>query len=236
MNKRPSIQSFKSFALLTFLAPLLLISSENPSHVPVASREMSSGAQEQFQNQIEEQKEESEAEPLKNEVRCGFVFDRYPSMNYSSTVHWLAGASAQGDALEIEDGSVWKISSYDSYKILSWRMDDPILITQNTRWFSSYNYKIVNRATGTSIEANLFLGPLEFGLFTKYVEFIDWTMGDVVLSDGTHYQISNYDSSLLRDWEAGDAVIVGYNSGWDSNCESILINVNMNHFIRGKQF
>src|SRR5579872_4860788 len=163
-------------------------------------------------------------------------FDSYPSVIFSSMPHWLIGTSSLGDSIEIEDSSIWKINGYDSYKALSWRSNDPLLITQNTRWFSSYNYKIVNQATGSSLEANLIIGPLQFGALTKTIAFIDWHMGEIVLTDLSRYQISCYDISVFSNWQINDAVIVGYNSGWDSNCESILINVNMDNFIRAKQF
>ncbi len=220
---------FKSCVLVAILSPALLTADED--RVPVGSRLMNSDAIEQIQNQ-----KEAQAAPLKKEARSGFIFDRYPSVYYSSTVHWLTGVSAFGDSVECEDGSVWKINTYDSYKALSWRANDPLLITQNTRWFSSYNYRIINRATGASIEANLYLGPIQYGEFTRYIAFIDWVMGDIVLTDNTRWQISSYDTSLFRDWEVNDAVIVGYNSGWDSSCDSILINVNMNNFVRAKEF
>jgi hypothetical protein len=222
-----SLNRFNLLALLASFAPICLSADFKTDRTETAFRAMSyerSNAKAHLLNQQEQ--------PL----QCGFIFDSFPSIGYSSSLHWLTGSSVHGDSIEIEDGSVWKINSYDSYKALSWRANDPLLITQNTRWFSSYNYKIVNRATGSSIEANLILGPLEFGVFTKYIAFIDWAMGDIVLSDNTRYQTSCYDTSAFHDWDVNDAVIVGYNSGWDSSCESILINVNMDNFIRAKQF
>jgi hypothetical protein len=56
------------------------------------------------------------------------------------------------------------------------------------------------------------------------------------MGEKTHWDISSGDASMLREWAPNDYVIIGYNSGWDSSCECILINVNMNSTVRAKQF
>jgi hypothetical protein len=225
----------KSLFLLVFIFPAFLFSDETDEHLPVGTRPMSAEAVSQIQNRKDEIKKEGGYTSTK-EARSGFFFDRYPPVYYSSCVHWLAAVSAFGDSIECEDGSVWKINNYDSYKALNWRASDPLLITQNTRWFSSYAYRIINRNTGSSVETNLFLGPIKNGEHTRYIIAIDPTHGDIFLNDNTHWTISGYDYYIFRDWALNDAVIIGYNSGWDSSCESILINVNMNNFVRVKQF
>ncbi len=174
--------------------------------------------------------------PSDAEESCGFLFNRYPPVYYSSAIHWLNAVSSLGETVEIEDGSVWQVSRHDAYKALHWRSDDPLMITQNHRWFSRYTYRIVNTNTGSSLEADLQLGPIQNGEHTRYIVELNPWEGVLTLSDNTHWQISSYDGSTFRDWALDDAIIIGYNSGWDSHCESILINVNMNNFLRAKQF
>jgi hypothetical protein len=175
---------------------------------------------------------------LNREV-CGYLFDAYPPLYYPASTHCLIGVSALGDSVELEDGSVWKICRYDGYKALSWRSNDPLTITQNHQWFSSYDYRIVNQNTGETLEAKLFLGPLSFGPHTLYITGIDHVSGDLIVTNGSgesiDWEISVSDIGLFQNWALGDAVIVGQNSGWDSNSEALLINVNMNNSVRARQ-
>jgi len=230
----------KSFALISLILPTFLM-ADDEGHVPVGTRQMSPDASAQMElNQAAEGAGE-ESQPSttcneKEEARCGFIYDRYPPVYYPNTYHWLIAVSALGDQVEFEDGSVWKINSYDGYKALNWRSNDPLTITQNSRWFSSYTYKIINKNTGTSIEANLFLGPIKNGEYTRYILAIDPTRGEVMLTDSTHWEVSSGDSYVFRDWAINDSIILGSNTGWDSSCEAILINVTMNNFVRAKQF
>lgn len=229
------IRPFKFLKLLTLFVLLCAVtrplSAADGERIPVGSREKSPEAI----AQMEKQKEHLDKSCNKT-ARSGFLFDRYPPVYYSANIHWLVGVSAFGDSVELEDGSVWKVNSYDGYKAVNWRSSDPLLITQNTRWFSSYNYRIMNQNTGTSIEANLFLGPIQNGEFTHYIVAIEPMRRMIMLNDNTHWEVCSYDASIFRDWAVGDAVITGYNSGWVSSSEGILINVNMNNFIRVKQY
>lgn len=228
-------QQIKSLALFALVAPTLLLAQED-SHVSVGTRPMSPDSSSQPEPAAgQENSEQSANYSLQEESCCGFIFDRYPRIEYPNT-HWLTAVSAYGDQVELEDGSVWKINTYDGYKALNWRSNDPLSITQNSRWFSSYTYKIVNKNTGSSIEANLFLGPIKDGEYTKYIYTIDQNVGELVLTDSTHWEVSSSDSYIFRDWAPNDAIILGTNTGWDSKCEAILINVTMNNFVRAKQF
>jgi hypothetical protein len=59
------------------------------------------------------------------------------------------------DTAELEDGSIWKISLYDQSKLAQWHPNDPLSVTQNAKWFSSYNYRWINHRSGECIETNL---------------------------------------------------------------------------------
>lgn len=160
----------------------------------------------------------------------------YPVLYYPAGVHYIDRFSALGNTVDMEDGAVWKISRYDAPKVLTWSGDHPIMITQNHRWFSQYNYRIINQATGESLEANLYLGPFHNGPYTRYIVSIDLYHGCAILNDGTHWKVSPYDAYLFDQWRLHDTVIIGYNSGYDSSYQGLLINVNMNCSVRAEQF
>jgi hypothetical protein len=179
-------------------------------------------------------------------------FERYPNLkqalssyqrtgigygfNSDFSNHYLNTVSAYGDTVEFEDGSWWKISSNDNYKALSWRPGDTLVITPNRGWFSSYHYCITNRNTGSSIKANLNVGPIAFGPYTHWINTVDQSTGHLFIENGTCWCVSNKDAYIFREWAPSDTIIVGLNDSWFSSYDHILINVNMNTYIRAKQY
>jgi hypothetical protein len=158
------------------------------------------------------------------------------SFYFPATCHWIIALSAFGDSLGIEDGSIWDVDLRDSDLMHYWFPDDPIAITQNTDWFSSYKYRIINKNHGTSIAANLSMGPIVGGEHSLQITQIDYCNGLAILTDSSSWQISLRDYLQFPQWSIGDYIILGTNSGWDSSCPCILINSNMNTFIRAKQY
>jgi hypothetical protein len=156
--------------------------------------------------------------------------------NSSFSTHWINTISAYGDTIEIEDGSWWKISSSDSYTALSWRPGDQVSITPNSGWFSSYTYCLTNRNTGSYVKANLNVGPVAYGANSHWINSIDYLTGHVFLENGTCWCISNNDSYIFREWAPNDCIIIGLNDSWFTSYDHILINVNMNTFLRAKQY
>lgn len=209
----------KHLSLLAFLIPTLLLA--DAEHEEIGKRVVP--------------KEET-AEDEMRQKQANFIYDRFPMIYVGNEVHTLAAVSALGDSVEIEDGSVWKVSTYDGYKARSWRSTDPLTITQNHAWFSSYTYRIVNRNTGASIDANLYLGPFTNGAYSRYILTIDQVKGIVTLTDNSHWEVSDSDKSIFRNWMANDSVIIGVNTGWDSACEGLLINVTTNNHARAHQY
>ena len=136
-------------------------------------------------------------------TECNYIFDRYPTK--SSTPHTLF---KMGDALELEDGSIWSVSIYDIPVALNWHVDDSIAVTQNTRWFTEYPYRLVNQENGTTVESNLIKGSA----------LTIAKIGDTItLSDGTKWKT---DSKLEQ---VGDSVTIGDNADLDPNWDKIFI-------------
>lgn len=224
------LKPLKSYFLIALFASSTLMAT-NEEHSPVGVRSLPA--------EVIAEKAEAEActaEQLSEEgakaTSNGFLF---PGNGYSYAEHYIHGISCYGEQVELEDGSVWQVCSCDRYKISSWDSRDPITITQNTSWFSSHAYRLINQFTGSSVEVNLYLGPIMNGPYTHYINWIDY-YGAVMLTDGSQWQISSRDLSVFRCWAYDDTIIVGTNSGWDGSCNAILINVTMNNFVRAYQY
>ncbi len=156
-----------------------------------------------------------------------------PLIYYPASVHWITQISALGNSLELEDGSVW---TGETAEALTWKSTDPLFITQNWTWFSSYTFKIINKVTGTLVPVNLKLGPYESSSYTHFISIIDKARGELALSDSSNWQVCPSDTKEFNQWSEDQAIIIGVNSGWQSSFDILLINVNRNKFVRAKQF
>ena len=232
----------KFLAILPIIAATLVFAEEE-NHIAIGTRPMN----EEAIAQIEADKANNATTEIVEEEEgtletAGFIFDRYPPVYYSNSHHCLVAVTVLDNdkyTLELEDGSVWKISSYDGVKALNWRNNDPLTITQNNRWFARHDYRIINKSNGTSVEANLFLGPVELGPYSRVIIGIDPNRKEILLSDNPHSEIPHLDASIFKDWALNDYLIIGTNSNtsiWDSGSDVLLINVNMNNSARAKQF
>lgn len=152
---------------------------------------------------------------------------------YSGYDHWALYFSNDCKVVELEDESQWKVASYDVYRTLKWLTGDMIAVFPNTSWFSAYDYRIVNRNTGESVDASLIRGPLYSSVYTKFVSGVDSYYDNVYLTDGTRWKVSSSDHYKLSKWLVSDVVIIGMNDGFfsASSFPAILINVNLNEFV-----
>lgn len=150
--------------------------------------------------------------------------------------HWINAIINYGDCIEFEDGSNWKISPSDAYKVISWRKDDPVIVTPNHTWFSHYNYSITNQTNGASVEANLFLAPISFGPYTHWIVALDKFSDHLFLEDGSSWKIAFEDRQFFDEYAINDFIIIGHNDTWFTSHNYILINVNMNNHIRAYSF
>lgn len=138
-----------------------------------------------------------------------------------------------GELVEIEDGSRWYVAPEDRYKTLNWYTSDAVVITPNYSWFSLYDYQMINQNTGATIRVNLNIGPFHNGIFTHWVIGFDDILGLVYLEDGSVWNVSPYDDNITKLWLHEDRVIIGVNTGWDSDIRpNILINVRKLNYIR----
>jgi len=221
------------FFSVFFLAAATISANEN---APVGVRALSEDVQGQLKTSIENEKSsepataDNGAEEQSGCPDCDYC-PVFPNAN-----HWIIDRSPFGDSITIEDGSAWEVSCFDTDRIYYWYNSDPVIITQNRSWFSSCQYRMINKNNGSSVPVDLYVGPFVGGEYSLQITNIDHYNGLLILSDQSHWKISSRDRYLFPEWTLGDYVILGVNSGWDSFCPFILINVNMNNFIRAKQY
>jgi len=167
-------------------------------------------------------------------AKMGHKKEYYYNNHSSNAIHWVIGASIDGTILELEDGSNWKLSP--NYSVINWRVGDPIAITPNHSFLSEYNYYVVNKATGSYVAADLILGPIAFGSYTHWIIGMDYTSGHVYLENGSTWTISSNDLFIFNDWAINDTIILGSNDSWFSCYDNLLINVNMNNYVRARKY
>lgn len=221
------------FAVLSALSfPLTGSEKEKDQRVEVGARALSHKetlALKEERSQEGQDRQSNDVE-LKGKGKSLSLFSRYLHPN---TVHWVNALTPKGGMIEIEDGSMWKVSPHDSYKVQGWLPGDELYITQNTSWFSIYDYRLHNRMTGSSVETNLSLGPLLNNPYTHWITDINLSQNLVLLEDGSSWEVYSGDALLLKKWLATDVVVVGVNQGWCSSTRPcLLINVNMNQYVR----
>lgn len=67
--------------------------------------------------------------------------------------HWIKSVTDDGGIVILEDGSMWSISPIDRIDSALWLPITDITVIENN--FSDYNYKLINKDDGESVEANL---------------------------------------------------------------------------------
>lgn len=155
---------------------------------------------------------------------------------YPTNCHWLTSISDTGRTIEMEDGSHWEVSSADQYILNYWRRSDSLVISPNYNWFSTGDYYITNKSNNTYVKASLYIGPIAFGQYSHWIVAIDHVSGHLTLENGVTWCVYGKDSSVFREWEVNDQIILGIYDNWIHSFDHILINVNMDSHVRARQY
>jgi hypothetical protein len=70
--------------------------------------------------------------------------------------HWISEVSSSGSIVELEDGSIWEISSLDRIDTSLWLVTDDIVVLDSAN--PRYPYKLLNKDQGETAEAKLLRG------------------------------------------------------------------------------
>lgn len=155
--------------------------------------------------------------------------------NLPVTSHSLATIADDDHSLELEDGSHWDVA--DVSILRAWQPGDRIVITPDYSWFSGYDYYLTNKTTNTYVKANLEIRPFTFGASSSWIVDIDHVGGGhIYLQNGLIWCVSPKDQHLIKHWAVNDPVILGLEDSIWPYYDHILINVNMDEYIRVKQY
>jgi hypothetical protein len=165
------------------------------------------------------------------------VLAQLPPVYFSDdSYHNVISVSATGDSLCIEDGSVWNTFSNQT-DVTTWHMDDVLVITPNYNYFfyTNYKFKIINTITNEYVYTNIHLGPYVDNENAHIIHNIIFYENRIVLNNGSVWEVSSYDmKKVAYNWLVGDGLIIGTNDQNFSSYKYILIDVNMNNFVKAR--
>lgn len=162
--------------------------------------------------QIPEEEHPTPQNVDEDRISAGWLFN--PTLTHHGAHHHPINISPKGDTIELEDGSIWSTSHSDRHKSKDWLPEDILVLTPNHAWFSSYDYRLTNQTTGSSIEANITLGPVMHHTNVHRIIAKDTSRGILTLSDGSQWDMSWFDHAIVDKFEVLDFVILGSNDGW----------------------
>jgi hypothetical protein len=235
--------------IIPFLGSLEANLAQSEERVPVGSREMTQAErvaiQEErahrdkaepagsFDAELAEGSESDQGEPIEENaitatISAKSTLEIVPLYTtHKGAHHKLVNVSATDKTIELEDGSIWRMKPDDCHKTMNWAPKHKIIITPNHNWFSIYDFRLTDENAETSVVANLSLGPIYNGTKTHWIVGIDHYSRTIVLEDGSVWNASCFDDSIVKKWTFNDTVIIGINDSWFAGKRrNILINVN----------
>lgn len=170
--------------------------------------------------------------------------------SYSPHLYHFAEGIPYQNVLRLEDGSEWSFSGTNADLVRSWRkgeFGDELILSPKVTWIwgSDYSYVLTNKKQNTSIDVNPYKGPVAFGNNSTWVVGLDYYNGRAYLMHNqphgdaikSTWAISSSDQYLFKDWQINDHVIIAENNNWVwwlSQFNYVIINVNMNHYVRAR--
>jgi hypothetical protein len=85
---------------------------------------------------------------------------------------------------------------------------------------------MTNQVTRESVMVNFnFKHTIAVNGYTRWIDYLDTWSRVVYLNDGSSWNMSWFDSSVVNKWAVGDIVVIGVNDGWlKGSNPNILIN------------
>ncbi|MFZ4772502.1 MAG: hypothetical protein ACOYK9_00720 [Chlamydiia bacterium] len=171
-----------------------------------------------------------------------FSVSLFINLSANEPLRQVASKDPQGYTIELDDGSIWKVTEKSLYNAKNYYKSGDLLVIYPVifPFFSDSKFYFVNQSNGTSINVDLSLGPVSSNPCCIEIEDIDYNTGKVWLKDGRGYRtlwrINIDDISKFNRWLRGQAIILGsnkrYNDTIGSSFKYILINVEKNNYIQ----
>jgi len=168
-----------------------------------------------------------------------YLFDAFPVREVSYSSHLIANVGFEGETIQFDDGSIWKVSPYDQRKAKSFGENITLTLTQNHRWFSRYSYRLVEKDSGICLEANLARSPSIESPMTFTLFSVDGDLGLLSLTrqSGTpiRFEVSRSDLGTFASWLPHQLILIGQNSGTETPYSAILINAVTNQSVQARE-
>jgi|GEM_PF-5890188 len=224
---------------------LLVMSHSLSAESKIGSREIS----EEILQEIIAQDNIEETENIEKEIAFN---DWQSSWNATNprTHYQIDGVEPNQNLVRLTDCSEWKISPYDLQKMDTWSAGQEVIIeVDNNSWVNAvrsgqpYIYRLINIYNKSSVRAILSLGSDNTNPLYRHVDSLLKSGNQLSLNgpsknDATFWRVSSSDSTLFQEWKMDDSVIIGYvKKAWlfSNKYDTILINANLNHYVRAEQ-
>lgn len=191
--------------------------------------------EEQCQKHNGESQKEPKSLPEKIEIKAKRSFGDRKTIYYvehEGAYHYPDLFFDYEYVVQLQDGSRWKLDSWNWYKTDFWSSYDPIIVVQNQGCLSSYDYYLVNLAKDTKVKANIIAPPYVHAAYWIYS--IDDYVGEIFLQDGSLWRLPNCSTcrNILYHWLDGDVVEIGVNAASNrSYYPHILINSRTGEYV-----
>jgi hypothetical protein len=235
--------AFRIASTIPLIAFTNEITDEDVEHAPVGSRKISEKAEQSmlaqaFQSHSEIRQNLKQSYQNKNEFDgLESIKEYWFGRNRSIPQHWIKGINYQTNVIITEEGAHWKIASgqYNASILNYWLVNDSVTIQPNYH-DSNYPYEIKNQISGQRLSVELIVGPELYSAHTLWINGYNMGAKKVYLSNDSCWMVADADMGIFRDWQPNDQIIIGSSNSWFSSYDAILINPQMNNFVRAKSY
>lgn len=155
--------------------------------------------------------------------------------------HYLSAVQTDGQMIEIDDGSIWRVNRFHARRTAFWATNDVLEISP-TYNRTGERFMITNKTRNSYVLAEITNGPLMDSPFTNEVTSIMNGIVYLMSVSGieSRWAIDPRDTFKIAGWDLRQAVIIGKDASswysWYPNENAILINIENNDFIRARLF
>jgi hypothetical protein len=239
---KPSKCAFWIASIIPLIACTNEISKDDVEHGLVASRPIS----EKAEKSMLEQALESHTE-IRENIQQSYHNKNESQVNESIKEcccatksfipqHFIKGINHEQYVIITEDGAQWRIRGLcHPFLFYYWLINDPITIQPSTKYFD-YPYQLKNERTGGRLSVELIVGPELYSPYAICITEYNMDAKKVCLSNNSSWMIADADMAIFQDWQTNDQIIIGSSNSWFSSYDAILINPQMNNFVRAKTY